>query len=352
MSVFADREIRKLFIWLACLGAAPAILIQLVLKLSCGAFDITVLAVSLSFSGASLGFCLRYFNRRKQTLDDAAALLDRFSAGDTELRIESDEEGSLCRLFHAVNSLSAALNAAAAREQREKAFLKDTISDISHQLKTPLAALEIYNSLLREESGDPDAVAEFAEKSGREIERIEALVQSLMKITRLDAGAIVMDRHNESLTDMMEELRDRFESRARREGKHLGLSGPEGAALLCDRVWLMEALSNIVKNAFDHTPKDGNIAIRWDKLPSAVSIVISDDGCGIHPEDIYHIFKRFYRSRFSKDTQGAGLGLPLAKAIIEANDGTIEVSSEPGHGSAFTLRFYFLQNCKRQFIRE
>ena len=105
----------------------------------------------------------------------------------------------------------------------------------------------------------------------------------------------------------------------------------------------MEAVSNLVKNAFDHTRKGCTIRIEWRTFASIVQIVVLDDGSGIHPEDLPHIFKRFYRSRFpvndSADAQGIGLGLPLAKAVVEAHNGTIEVDSEPGAGTAFTLNF-------------
>ena len=94
-----------------------------------------------------------------------------------------------------------------------------------------------------------------------------------------------------------------------------------------------------MKNALDHTDKGGTVRIEWRALPSAVQLKVADNGCGIHPEDLHHIFKRFYRSRFSKDTQGVGLGLPLAKAIIEAHNGTIEVDSELGRGTVFTVNF-------------
>ena len=98
-------------------------------------------------------------------------------------------------------------------------------------------------------------------------------------------------------------------------------------------------IDNIVKNALDHTEKGDTVRIEWKALSSAVQIIVKDNGCGIHPEDLLHIFKRFYRSRFSKDKQGIGLGLPLAKAIIEAHNGTIEVDSQLGAGTTFTMNF-------------
>ena len=109
--------------------------------------------------------------------------------------------------------------------------------------------------------------------------------------------------------------------------------------LSCDRLWLTEAVDNIVKNALDHTKEGGLVQISWKESASAVRLTVKDNGSGIHPEDLYHIFKRFYRSRFSKDTQGIGLGLPLAKSIIEAHNGTIEVDSMEGRGTTFIITF-------------
>jgi len=183
------------------------------------------------------------------------------------------------------------------------------------------------------------SVKEFAGLSEQELDRIETLVQSLLKITRLDAGAIVLEKNAENVADMMRDIELHFAYRARQEKKEIILSGSDHLSLFCDRDWLNEAIDNIVKNAFDHTESGATIRVAWKELPSGVQIVITDNGCGIHPEDIHHIFKRFYRSRFSKDKQGIGLGLPLAKAIVEAHNGTIEVDSELGIGTTFTMNF-------------
>ena len=216
---------------------------------------------------------------------------------------------------------------------------KNTISDISHQLKTPLAALNIYNGLLQDEAEELPSIKEFATLSEQELDRIETLVQSLLKITKLDAGSIVIEKSMESVADMMQDVEQHFAYRARQEQKEILLSESEDISLLCDRDWLIEAIDNIVKNALDHTANGDTVRIEWKALSNAVQISIKDNGYGIHPEDLHHIFKRFYRSRFSKDKQGIGLGLPLAKAIIEAHSGSIEVDSELGRGTTFTMNF-------------
>lgn len=115
------------------------------------------------------------------------------------------------------------------------------------------------------------------------------------------------------------------------------ISGSDTDVLLCDRDWMIEAISNLVKNALDHTSAGSHIQIEWKQIAGLTRITVKDDGSGIHPEDIHHIFKRFYRSRFSQDTQGIGLGLPLSKAIIEAHDGNLAVDSIWGQGSTFII---------------
>ena len=217
--------------------------------------------------------------------------------------------------------------------------MKNMISDISHQLKTPLAALNIYNGLLHEEDIEASSVKEFADLSEQELDRMETLVQSLLKITRLDAGSVTLEKGAENVADMLRDVELHFAYRAKQEHKELVLSGPEEVLLFCDRDWLTEAIDNIVKNALDHTESGDAVHITWKALPNAVQIAVKDNGCGIHPEDLHHIFKRFYRSRFSQDKQGIGLGLPLAKTIVEAHSGTIEVDSELGKGTTFTMNF-------------
>lgn len=339
MRILANNKIRELFLALSIIWALLLILTEGYIMLSGSRFSICLLLLFLLAGGAVWMVCLGYFKAQDQTLEQAVTQIGRCLAGDADARIECDSEGELYRLFHSVNSLAAVLNAHADNELREKRFLKNTISDISHQLKTPLAALNIYNGLLQEKDIDEASVKRFVGLSGQELDRIEALVQNLLKITRLDTGSIVFEKDMENVADMMRELRLEFAYRAGQEHKEIVLSGPDEVTLLCDRVWLSEAVGNIVKNALDHTREGDTVRIEWSALPDAVRISVRDDGCGIHPEDLHHIFKRFYRSRFSKDTQGIGLGLPLAKAIVESHGGLIEVESELGSGTSFMINF-------------
>ena len=339
MKIFANKEIKKLFLAVSVIWVASLLLTQGFLWLCYQRFSLFLLLVFVLSGGAILAVGCSYFKKQNQVMEQAVSQINAYLDGNHNARIECDDEGELYRLFHTVNSLAAVLNAHADNELREKEFLKNTISDISHQLKTPLAALNIYNGLLQDGDMELSAVKEFADLSEQELDRIETLVQNLLKITRLDAGAIVLEKNAENVADMMQDIELHFAYRARQEKKEIILSGSDHLSLFCDRDWLNEAIDNIVKNAFDHTESGAIIRVAWKELPSGVQIVITDNGCGIHPEDIHHIFKRFYRSRFSKDKQGIGLGLPLAKAIVEAHNGTIEVDSELGIGTTFTMNF-------------
>lgn len=339
MKIFVDRDIKHFFLAISVILAVFLLVAEICVWLCYKSFSVWLLLLSLLTAGIIWAVCFWYFTRQNKIMENAVSQINSYLAGDVNARIDCDNEGQLYRLFHSVNSLAAVLNAHAANELREKEFLRNTISDISHQLKTPLAALNIYNGLLQEEAEELPVVKEFVSLSEQELDRIEMLVQNLLKITKLDAGSIVIEKDTEKVADMMGDIKLHFAYRAQQEQKEIVLSGSDKITLFCDRDWLIEAIDNIVKNALDHTEKGDTVLVEWKAFSSAVQITVKDNGCGIHPEDLHHIFKRFYRSRFSKDKQGIGLGLPLAKAIIEAHSGTIEVDSEPGAGTTFTMNF-------------
>ncbi len=333
MRILTNQRIKFLFLQIiSCV---------IVLLLCSAVSGVCVPFLSLGAGCAILVFCYRYFRVQDRIMEDAVARIRELLSGDTDARIECDEEGELYRLFHEVNSLASILSAKAENEGKSREFLRNTISDISHQLKTPLAALNIYNGILQTEAEclESEAVREFTDLSEQELDRIETLVQNLLKITKFDAGSMVMEKARENVAEMMADVKRHFSFRAGQEGKEIVLSGEDTLFFLCDRSWIEEAVSNIVKNALDHTGKGDSVRIEWKRSASAVCILVRDNGSGIHPEDLHHIFKRFYRSRFSKDTQGIGLGLPLAKAVVEAHNGTIEADSRMGDGTVFVMNF-------------
>lgn len=343
MRIFTNKNIKALFIGMSLFLFCNTILSQVILWRFHGNCRLALFILSLFMGCGILLLSLCYFHKQHIIMETAVAEIDDYLIGDTDARIECDDEGEMYKLFHSVNTLVSVLNAHIENEFRTKEFLKDTISDISHQLKTPLAALNIYNGILQSETENLPDLKEFTILSEQELDRIEALVQNLLKITRLDAGAIILEKNFENVSDMMHDIEQHFAYRAKQEQKELILSGDDDIMLFCDREWMIEAVSNLVKNAFDHTDAGKHICVEWKQMSDMLQIVVEDNGCGIHSEDVYHIFKRFYRSRFSKDTQGIGLGLPLAKTIVELHGGNMKVDSVLGKGSAFIINLFGLK---------
>ena len=284
-----------------------------------------------------------YVQRQRKVLVKADTVITRFLSGDTGQRIDSEETGGWYSLFHRINELAAILSAQAEHEKQTREFLQDMISDVSHQLKTPLAALKMYDEIMAQEGTDRETIHAFSQKSLREIRRVEDVVYTLLKIARLDAGTVRMEKAEENMEMLLKDVTERFEMLAAQEAKEIVLSGSSDVSLYCDALWMSEALGNVVKNALEHTQRGGKVAISWERTPLLTNIVVEDNGTGIHQEDIHNIFKRFYRSHISQDTHGIGLGLPLAKSIVEAHQGTVSVTSRVGKGSRFVLSFFTIQ---------
>ena len=339
MKIFVNRKIKRLFSGILLCVLFFTFISVLLMEFEVRNAAVYTIVCFLLMSAAILVICYGYFREQHKIMEHAILQITEYISGNKDVTIECNDEGELYRLFHEVNSLVAILNAHAENEKNAKKFLKNTISDISHQLKTPLAALNIYMGLIQDEAEELPTIQEFSRLSEQELDRIEGLVQNLLKITKLDAGMIVLEKSLENVSEIAESVKKHFLFRASQEGKEICLSGSGETAFLCDRSWMMEAISNLVKNALDHTKEGDCIRMEWWVSASIVQITIKDNGSGIYPEDLHHIFKRFYRSRYSKDTQGIGLGLPLAKAIVEAHNGTIEVDSALGRGTSFTMNF-------------
>ena len=187
MKILADKRIRMMIYKIIA-----AILLFCLLSLGLTVLVPEAAAVCILFAGLGTGIvilaiCFRYFREQNKIMEEASSVITEYLSGNLKERIPCEEEGELYRLFHEVNSLASVLNAKMEKERSSREFLKNTISDISHQLKTPLAALNIYNGLLQGETEDLPELNEFAVLSEKELERIETLVQNLLKIAKLDA---------------------------------------------------------------------------------------------------------------------------------------------------------------------
>ncbi|RKD31733.1 sensor histidine kinase [Lacrimispora algidixylanolytica] len=286
-----------------------------------------------------LGGTFHFYMKRVKLYQEATQTVTRFMEGDFSSQISHIDEGPVYHLFACVDHLATILQSKNESEKKAKEFLKNTIADISHQLKTPLAALTMYHEIISDEPDNITTVKEYSVKTGLALKRMEELIQSMLKITRLDAGSIVFEKVSCTVSNLISSAVNDLTTRALSERKEIIIENMAEVCVFCDKYWTSEAISNIVKNALDHTGSGDNIHISWTKTPLMVRIFISDNGKGIAPEDLHHIFKRFYRSKKHLDTQGVGLGLSLAKSIIDGQNGTISVKSGLNEGTTFILSF-------------
>lgn len=263
---------------------------------------IRALLVSFGISAIAVGFCCQHFPMREQKPEP-------FLAEVIEAYADSER-----------HSLKAVIEAHADSECRAKEFLRDTISDIFYQLKAPVAALKIYHGNILQGLNDAATVRKSAVFSEQEPGKIESLVKTLLNMAQLNAGAIVLKPETENLSELLEHIGQQYSFQARLEGKEIQWKGDDEIILFCDRLWVQEAIGNLVKNVLDHTNPGDYILIRWQQSPCLTQIIIEDTGNGIH-------------------LKGPDLGLSLAKFIIKAHHGSIEVHSRPGQRTAFIVSF-------------
>lgn len=306
-----------------------------------GCFPVITMPLIMGFLSAAviLAGAGLFFNRRNNFYENVEKMITQYADNQFEQHLPTGETGAIYRLFGSIEQLAMSLQAKNEMEYKTKVFLKNMISNISHQLKTPLAALGMYMEIISEEPYNEETVRNFSEKSMRSLERMEQLIQSLLKMARLDTGNIVFEKRPCDVSEVAAQAVAELQERAGQEGKEILMEGRPGEILVCDEEWTREAVANLVKNALDHTDRGGIIRISWERSLAVFCLTVQDNGCGIAPEDIHHIFKQFYRSTRSSDRQGAGLGLSLAKSIVEGQGGSLSVESRVGEGSIFWMNF-------------
>ena len=240
----------------------------------------------------------------------------------------------LAGLAESFNSMSARLEAA------EKERL-DLIAWVGHDLQTPLASVRAILEALRDGVvTEPETVNRYLSTAQRDVQSLSALIDDLFQMAQLDAGGLPLERAPASLADLISDTLESFSEMARTRGVHLeGNAAPEVDPLFMDTRRIGRALNNLIANALRHTPSGGRVTVSAVRLDDRVEVSIRDTGEGIPAEDLPHIFERFYRGEKSRsrETGGAGLGLAIARSIIEAHGGNIRAASEPGNGSQFTF---------------
>lgn len=286
------------------------------------------------------GVAYYWFRRIYQKIAEVSWQINQCVVDDTTAIIEEYADGELGILQSNFHKLIQALQEAKEQEKKEKFFLKDIISDISHQLKTPLASLTIFIDLLAEgKLADKAAENKIIEEARNQLNRMEWMVLSLLKLARIEAGAITFEANVVSLKTLLlasvECLRVRYEQKEQQILVDCG----ETIQLCLDGEWLQEALVNIIKNAIDYTPEQGRIMVKAEETKIFTRIVVEDNGMGIAKKDLPYIFDRFCRGNNNANSNSVGIGLSLAKSIVEGQGGKIHVDSEEGKYTRFTITF-------------
>lgn len=259
--------------------------------------------------------------------------------GEYDISINEDREGDFSKLALSFNSMRNIIRSNIEKLNNEKQFLVDLLSDISHQLKTPLSSMIVYNDILLNKDIPFSQRKTFLINNQNQLQRMNWLIKNILKLARLDAKAIELDKENQSLNETIQDCIDSLEGRAQDSRVKIIYNEEKEISFNHDKLWLEEAIINIVKNCIEHTPEGGKIEISLMENALYRKLIIEDSGEGISEEDLPNIFKRFYKVGTKKKSESIGIGLALAKAIIEDHNGIVEAQSKVGVGTKFSITF-------------
>lgn len=297
-----------------------------------------VLLVTFIVVCASLFFL--YVHRHNKRIREITELIDKINHRNYHLDIADNREDNLSILQNELYKTTIMLNELAEHEKNDKLLLKRSLEDISHQLKTPLTTILIsLDNLLDNPDMDMTTRNNFLNSMKREINNINFLVTSLLKLSRLETNTIKFNHDVLSLEKIISESIKNVSLLCDLKNIKIVVAGSLEATLTGDFSWQVEALTNILKNAVEHSPIDSIINISYEENKVFSKIVIQDHGEGISSEDQKHIFERFYKSKnSSKDS--FGIGLSLSKSIIDNNNGLIKVESNKNKGTSFIIKYF------------
>lgn len=304
--------------------------------------DLQLATILLVFaSGIAIvlgGFFASALTERLSRLESATRILQ---TGDLTARASvsgSDEIAALARSF---NQMAGQLEAAAEKQKELDRLRRDLVAWAGHDLRTPLASIRLLVEALADGVvSDPETSQQYLVQARKQVDTLAALVDDLFQVSQLDAGGLSLHCEPASLTDLLSDTIESFSGMAAQRGIRLeGSAAPGIDPLEMDVQRMGRVLNNLVSNALRHTPPGGLVSIRAEREAGFVRVTVQDSGEGIPSEDLAHIFERFYRGDKSRSraTGGAGLGLAIAKGIVEAHGGSIAVQSQPGQGATFTF---------------
>ena len=279
------------------------------------------------------------FLRRKLVLfsDRLCETIDNMLDGASAPPQVYEEENLFYKINHRLVRLYEVMRENRESVAKERADLQELISDISHQVKTPIANLQMVNATLLEQSVTEEKRREFLQASSGQLEKLDFLMQAMIKTSRLETGVISLDRKVQPIYDTLAAALGGILLNAERKNIHVSVDCPTDIVLAHDRKWTSEAPFNILDNAVKYTPADGDIQVSVQSWEFYVKIDITDSGKGVAEGRQGMIFKRFYREKEVHDVEGIGIGLYLAREIVTMQGGYIKVTSTVGHGSTFSV---------------
>jgi signal transduction histidine kinase len=270
-----------------------------------------------------------------QVLSESAV---QMGAGDLSVRASVKSQDEIGELATQFNQMAGQLESNFKQIAAERDTLRRFIADASHELRTPITALKNFNALLMDDTLEDEALrGEFLSDSQTQLERLVWITENLLDLSRLDAGLSDMDFVDHDVREILQVVVNTFESSAKEGDICLQTTFPEAEMTVhSDKARLVMALSNLLENALKYTPPGGRVEIGVGATETGVKIWVRDSGEGIHPDDLPHVFERFYRG-VNKLGEGSGLGLSIVESIVQAHGGSVSVESQLGEGATFTL---------------
>lgn len=280
-----------------------------------------------------------YDKKEKRELDKIIDYLKELNRGNYDLKIDLNSEGILSILKNEIYTTTVMLREMASREYLDKITLKENLANISHQLKTPLTSISILVDNLCDEEVDKKTELEFLNDIKRQVDNINYLVIVLLKLSRFDANVITFKKDDINVKKLILECMKNLDVIREVKNINIHVSGANDVEFIGDYKWESEAISNIIKNAIEHTLNDKNIYISFKDKSIYTEIIIEDEGLGMSEKEKNRIFERFYKGS-STNSNNFGIGLSLAKEIITKDNGKIIVKSEVNKGTKFIIRYY------------
>lgn len=305
----------------------------------------TFLIINMSFLIITIAsLCILYFRynyKRKNDIKDIIKYIEQINRRNYELEIDTISEDELSILKNEIYKTAVMLKEAALNSNKDKLNLKKSLEDISHQLKTPLTSiLVLLDNLIDEPDMDSSIRNDFIIDIKRNVININFLVQALLKLSKFDANTVHFIKKENDLEMIVKEAIKNVSTLCDLRNINIKLNILENAKVLCDAKWQIEAITNIIKNAIEHSKDNSSIIINIDNNRVYSKIEVIDFGDGISKRDIKHIFERFYKGE-NATSNSIGIGLALAKTIIEEDKGSIAVESNKSN-TKFTIKYFKL----------